>query len=394
MKYIVSLLTALSMLQPVAVHAATFMEGDSVELTEQAQDDLYAAGEMIRIDQRINGDLFVVGADISLSETVTGDIAAAGGSIYFDGSAEDDMRVAGGDVTINGTIDGDLIVFGGNVIIQKEAFIAGDLITAGGNVRLLGGVGGDVWARTGNLLLDGVVNGNIDVEGGVITVSGAIGGTSVIAVEDLKIAGSNAAFNGDVRYWQKDGEVDFGDTVKSGTVTYDESLRTIGKHDAAKAGALVGVFAIGLFLSAVLFMALMILATKTYFKDAADKVEDQPLWMLLWGFLFLVATPVVGVLFCLTMIGIPIGLFIFVMYGFTLLFSCALTSLVFGKWTQNHFKLRKGKPMHLLLSVVSYVIFMLLSVVPFIGWLAQAAWVCTGLGALMMTKMEKYKKVM
>ncbi|MDO8649274.1 MAG: polymer-forming cytoskeletal protein [Candidatus Peregrinibacteria bacterium] len=390
-----SLFVALLLVAPAlpVSEAATFLHGKQVSISAPVNDDLYAAGGMLRISEPVNGDLVIAGGNITVSQSVAGDLIAAGGNISVRGTIGDDARVAGGDVTIASTLSGDLIVFGGSVVIEENTTVEGDLVVFGGHVTVLGIVRGDLQSRTGYITLNGEVLGSADMQGERVVVAGRIAGPSTLVAEKIELQ-EGASFGGNVTYWQENGELEFGSSLQGGTATFDPELqphRNVGKRDAMKA---FGLLALWSFLSGLLLLLILVLATKNFFRNAAKEVEDRPLQMMLWGFLYLIAVPVLAVLLCFSLIGIPLGLFVLMMYAFVLYFSCVFTALVFGKWLQEHYKLSKSKLVHFGVSLGVYIAMALLTLIPILGWLVQLLLVCTALGALLATKLAVYRKVM
>ncbi len=357
-------------------------------------DDVYATGGQVTFSQPVRGDVFVMGGNINEKARIGGDLFAAGGTVTIDGTVVGDLRVTGGSVFINKEIGGDVVVAGGNLIFGEDAIVGGDVLVAGGVVNLEGTVRGDLRVRGGDVTLAGSVLGDSDIQADRFTFTGQLQGDAVLSAEQWFV-GDKARVGGALQYWQPSGEADFSGVAR-GKVTYDPDLQREEHSKKAPLMALGAVFAaVSIFslLSGALLIALLLLATKTFFRDAAKKLRTAPGLSLLTGFLYFLLTPVIVLIFFLTIIGIPLGLFLMTGYVFSVAFSKPLTAIVLAKWMEGS----RGKPLHgvlvFLLSVGILILLKLLIVVPFLGWALMLVAVCSAFGAVAMTKFEKFKKI-
>lgn len=378
-------------LLPFQADAAMFFSSeDSLVLDSPISDDTYAGGGKITILDDIDGDLLVAGGDITIQGAVDEDIAAAGGNIRIQDSVGDDVRIAAGETRIEGNIGGDLIIFSGRVDIS-EVTIFGDLIVMGGDVTLAGDVRGDVFVRAGSLLSSGDISGSLNFQGAEANIRGTVRGTSKITAERIQLS-DDAQFDSPVEYWVPMGDVDFSNAAKAGA-TLNASLGP--KHtesDAMKTGIVVllsgfiAAIATYSLLSAALFIVLALLMKKSYFADAAKSVAKEPWKNMLFGFLYFVCTPMIGLFFLFTIIGVPIGISIGVIYLMTLFYAKPLSSIVLAKCIEMRWKKKKFPLWQTsLLSVGIYIGLTITGMIPLLGWIAVMAALCTSFGAMMQT---------
>lgn len=355
--------------------------------------DAYMVGETIHIGEAMVGDVFAGGETIDVVRSVGGDLSAVGGTITIDGAVRDDVRVAGGNITINGPIGGDLLVFGGRMTLGEKASVAGDLIVYGGSVRIEGRIRGDMRVESADATLTGIVNGDGEIRAERLTFSGSIGRNAILASR-IWFVGDDARIGGKLTYWQPEGERSF-EGVHRGTATYDPSLALESTEKISRSTAELMLLSLTAFsmLSGALIVALMMLLTRTFFRDAAKKLQTAPTRSLLLGFLYFLLTPVVALVFCATIIGLPIGLMVIVLYAFSFVFAKPLTAIVLERWFETWYK----KPLHwlvsYLLALCAFLGLKLLHFMPFIGWLAIVILVCMAFGAVSMTKYQKYLKI-
>jgi hypothetical protein len=363
--------------------------GNNVTITIPVYEDVYVAGGTVTISVPIHGDLIIAGGTIIINDSVTNDILLTGGNVTFNGFVGDDIRCAGGNIRISKNVVGDVVVAGGTVIVDKGVTIGG-LITAGGNITLDGNVNGELRGAFGELILNGAVLKNMDCRGGEITVNGSIGGTSVIAANEINI-GNNAAFNNDVRYWNKKGSLDFKQSLKNGKATYDASMRMQrGEWFYLGAATIVGLlWYLGMALLMIMIVQYLFCNTM---KDAAIIVYNQSLKSLGFGFLFFIVVPVTAVIAFVTVIGVPVGLILMFGYIALILLASIITSLIIAHWfnNRNNYNWKYWK-----LVVVAFGIFVLLKLIsttPFVGWLIISLTTCMAFGGILLNINWKRKK--
>lgn len=368
-------------------------EIDPQSLQFSMRDDTYITGAQIDIEKPVRGDVLFAGGQLTVSASIGGDLTAAGGRIVVDGSVRDDARIAGGDVTINGNIGGDLLVFGGRVTIGEKSTIAGDVLVAGGSVTVEGRVRGNLRARGSDVNLLGPVDGSVDSRSERINVGASIGRDASLSALQWYV-GDRARIGGKLRYWQPQGERDF-TGVHRGKAVYDTSLAVSGS-DHMKGDVLMAViatFTLFSLLSGALLIALLLFATKTFFRDAAKRLRTSPGRSLLYGFLYFVATPFILFLLFITLAGIPIAFFLATGYVFSLIFAKPLTAIVLAKWIEQSLKAPLHGILLFLLSVGILIVLKLLFFIPVFGWITLLLAVCGSYGAIIMMKWERFLKV-
>ena len=93
----------------------------------------------------------------------------------------DDLTTAAGTVIVLGTVDGDVTALAGDVVVVGE--VTGDVTALAGRVDVTGQVDGKVTAFGGITTVDGTVGDGVDAIGGALSISGDVRGTvDVISV--------------------------------------------------------------------------------------------------------------------------------------------------------------------------------------------------------------------
>lgn len=345
-----------------------FVAGEEVRFSEPYSDDIYVAGGEVVIDAVISGDCLAAGGKIAINDSIAADLIVSGGEIMVNGIVGDDIRAAGGSIVINGEVMDDLIVFGGEIELGPAAVIHGNVVSYGGELEV-----------------EGVVFGSVKASGGEITIGGMVHGPASLSAETMIIE-DGAEFLSTVSYWEKDGEVDFGDSVKNGEAKYDLSL-TMEGSGLSDEGFLIGlsVFLIFVYiLGGLIILLLMEWAFSSRFTAAAYELNRSWVNSLGFGLIYVIGFPILIVICFALVIGIPIGIFAAVLYLYSLLFGNFVAALLF-----THFwKKRQGKtwsvPITALIAFLVSLALQALTSIPLLGPLFSFALLCLTYGAIIL----------
>ncbi len=133
---------------------------------------------------------------------------------------------------------------------------------------------------------------------------------------------------------------------------------------------------LALFLAGVVMTAV---APKTI-EAVADRARSSPWLSLLLGFVLLVVVPVIVMFLLITLIGMPLALFLVAMYLIVIYLSRAFVGLAIGRWLFARFGRPQVSPYLGLL--VGLLILWLLLAIPYVGLLLHLVVILLGLGAL------------
>jgi cytoskeletal protein CcmA (bactofilin family) len=118
------------------IPGATTFSGDyHLPEVDTIDEDVTITGGNARIDGVISGDLAVLGGTVDINGRVDGDVAVLGGNLDLMGAIDGDAAVFGGNIKNRGTIEGDLHVVGGTVYLDSASVIKGDISMVGGTVE-------------------------------------------------------------------------------------------------------------------------------------------------------------------------------------------------------------------------------------------------------------------
>lgn len=322
----------------VTVEASTVLRsGNAVSVANDqlVEANFYAWGNTVTISGEMAGDVVVAGGSITINGNVTDDVLALGGTVTVSGEIGDDVRVMAGDVIVEGVIEGSLTVFAGRVKILSNTVINGDMVVYGGDVIFEGTVNGQVLGTVSNLRLNGTINNNVDVSVNTLTL------------------GERAVMAGNLTYVSQNDVVRAANASVAGEVTRNDPVLG-SSHNAFRVIAMTTLM--------ILFGALSVyLIARQRVLLFTREVLNQPLWRsTLIGFAVLVTTPfIVGVLVA-SVLGILVGLIIFLLFLFLLAVSIILLPVTIGAILAMLFRSDISKMFLLWVIVGSLTLIMLL----------------------------------
>ena len=389
-----------------------------IEAGEVIDDDLYVGASEFTLDGTVKGDLIVGGTIIRINGTVEGDLWAAGQTIIINGVVEDDVRAAGFALTVGGHVTDDFLAAGFSLENHRESRVGGDLLYAGYQALLAGDVMGNANLAGNAMKIDGTVGNHAYVDAG-----GAEPGQqmppgfpfapnmpAVPSIPSGLTIGQNASIGGDLNYTANDkadvpagavaGDTKFTRYVpevkpeREITVTAPSPLAIVGRWFVNQVRRLITLLLIG---------ALMMWLVPDWTRKVAGIVRSRPLPSLGWGVVviagFLVAmvalliiTILLAVILGVVTLGELAGRFAvlggIVMsttgFGFSVTWDYvtkAVVSLLLGQLTFRLFKSAASEhrwwPM-----LLGVLIFVIITAIPLLGWLARLATVLFGLGAI------------
>jgi hypothetical protein len=328
--------------------------------------DLYAFGGGVDVGADVNGDLIAGGGRVTVSHTVRGDLIVGAGSVVVGGLIERNVRAAAGAVTFVGRVARNVDVAGGTITITPDAVISGSAQLAGGELHVAGSIGRRLRAAGAVVVLAGEVADNVEV-----------------VAQEIDVL-STARIKGKLTYWSpRDARIAPEATI-GGRVTHN--LPELPSRIARTGTALVTVsralFLAGLALVAVglflIFPRFTVLASRT--------IGTHPFKSLGTGLLLFAAIPVLAILCMITILGIPLGLIIFVVYAVALLLGFVLTAFYLGDVGAQAFmgKHARRRRVRVVFLVVALGVLLLARHVPLIGGALIALAVLLGLGAMSM----------
>ncbi len=362
----VALLAALVTLLavPLTAHAATNMRSGttaSVAQGETIDGSVYLAGSTVTVAGSVHGDVYCAGQNIDITGTVEGDVICAGQTVNVSGNVLGNIRVAGQTVAIAGPVARNVSVFGQSITFTGNAVVNGDITAFGSMLQIGGKIGRDA-----------------TVGGQNVTLGGTVGRNVVSYVEQLTV-GNGAHVGGNVDYTSSN-QLQVG---ASGSVSGQTQRHDPPKHEEKQQETwATRVWGVAYWFGATLLFGLFLLGlAPRSFKSSMPLMIKQGGWALLAGFATLIMTPVVAVLLMATVIGIPVGISLLLVWGVALVASFAYSGYTLGEWMTVHASWKLKLPRFSAL-VLGLLVLSILMLIPVVGGLFGFLALVWGLGGL------------
>ncbi len=254
-------------------------EGDVLE------EDLYAIGNVVIIEGTVGGDLFAITNKLRITGSVEGDvIALVGGRTEISGEVDGAVRVAGIRLAIDGSVGDDLAAF----VIESDVSgsVGRDILLIGGEVSVAGSVGRDLRLQAIRLVIDGEIGGDI------------------LAKVDSLTFGPGSRVLGDVLYRASSDAKVSDDVVIGGQFIRRTVLAPVWAKAVTRVVSVLSLFS----------LIVAGLAASWVFRSTSERavreVEDRPLRSGLVGLGVLLVPPLLAMPLFLTLVGIPIAMFV------------------------------------------------------------------------------------
>ena len=253
----------------------------------------FAGGAQIDLDGTVNGDAFIAGGVVNVRGTINGLLVAAGGEVNVTGTVTDRIICAGGVLRISGKTEKSLFAAGGSIILERGATVGEYLLAGGSDIQIRGVVGRDAKIGGKDLMLTGEIKGNLDagVDGFTSEGGGTVGGNLTIVAKD----------SGRVH-------------VAPGTVLGQFQLKAGKEAQAPRTLGLTSgqmVFRILFFLSLCAAALVLSFLFPRQLASVGTIINGRPGESILVGLASLLLVPVLVIVLFVTVVGIPLGLFLF-----------------------------------------------------------------------------------
>jgi cytoskeletal protein CcmA (bactofilin family) len=252
---------------------------------EVLDEDLYAIGNLVSIEGTVRGDVVAMSSELRISGTVEGDvIALVGGQTDISGRVDGAVRVAGIRLEIDGSVGDDLAGF----VIETDVAgsVGRDVLLIGGEVSISGSVGRDLRLQAIRLGIDGEIGGGI------------------LAKVDSLTFDSGARVLGDVLYRASSDAAVADDVVIGGQFIRRTVLAPVWAKAVTRVVTVLSLFAL---IVAGLAASWLFRSTS---ERAVREVEDRPFRSGLVGLAILVTPPLLAMPLFLTLVGIPVAVFV------------------------------------------------------------------------------------
>lgn len=292
----VMLLAPFLLLAAPAAHAGDTEHGNpsyTLPAGKTVNTDLFVAGDVVRIDGTVNGDLFIWSGHAEVNGHVTGDVFTFCQAAQINGHVDGNVRDWSQSLTINGTVGKNVLAAGEEISLEEAGQVGGSITFGGGEALLSGHIARDLMASTGTTTINGSVGGNAKLKGGNLLVGSTaeMDGSTTYEGHNKPVVDPGAKLASALVFTQLKG----GPEYSSGRYWW---------HRALFWGA------------AFLFGLLLILLLPGFFADGVRASRKLPSVGI--GLVTMIATPIVAIILCITMVGLGVGIATILVYAIAL----------------------------------------------------------------------------
>lgn len=364
LKYLSFGLIFIMVLSMVALATETTSEEHVfIDADETIKGPGFYAGDTVQIDGIIDGITFVAGREVRINGEIKGDLFAAAQEIIIDGKINGNLFSAGENIVINGKVKGDVFGAAKEINITKEAVNYRDVFVAGSKIVHTGKIDRQLFAAAQDMNIHGSIDDDVklDVENLKIHDSAVIKGNVAYSSSNQGSISPNA---------QVTGKIDWNE------ITPDEEATGEGQNKFTP--MLISLA------GALLLWLIITFWRPQFWIRTSEVILGQSLKTIGVGFLVLLVTPILAILLMITVIGIPLGIILSLIYGVSIYLTKIIVAVALGygiakkfSWPEKH----KG----VWLVLLGLVILTLLSNLPFIGFIVKLVTIVLGLGSLLLT---------
>ncbi len=304
----------LTFLTPLNLEAKEVIFGSDLSFTDQTVDqNYYFAGVNIKIDASFSRDLIIAGGKVYVGGEVVKDVIVIGGEVYLNNYVQGDLRILGGTVNLASTIDGDLIVIGGRVNLLEEADIRGETLIIGGQVK----------QNTP------IVNTS-DIIAGTVILNSRLDGDSEITTQNI-ILDSRAEIVGNLYYYSPVKAQEKTGSQIIGTVNFNQ-INTIRETGVIKTVIInaINFWIILKFITTLILTFILIQLFKVFAQGVNDIGARSFFKSFVLGILSLILLPMLFGILVISLIGLPIGLLMILIYIIIWSLSAAFSGIIMG----------------------------------------------------------------
>jgi cytoskeletal protein CcmA (bactofilin family) len=261
---------------------------------QTVNNDLFVFADATRIEGTVNGDLFVWSNTVEVAGHVTGDVIAWGNHVRITGQVDGNVRSMAGSVFISGKVAKNVSVWTGVMELSHSGEIDGSLLSGAGEVMVSGRIGRDFVGFEGSTTIDGNVGGNVQLRSGQLEIgqTANIAGYTKYEGDHPAVVEAGAKLGSPVQFTMRTHAPNY----RSGRYYW---------HQAEFWGA------------AFLFGLVLLLLLPGFFAEGT-RASQKFLPSLGIGAIVLIATPILAVIVCITIVGIGVGIAALLLYAIAL----------------------------------------------------------------------------
>lgn len=363
-----------------AMPIALANESNGISNTKLGKDEVidgigFFYGDNVVIEGKVNGTTIVFAQRVFVDGTIDGDLFIAAQNISIDGKVSGNVYIAGQEVEVS-TVANDIFLAGQDIIVNKEAKVERDLLAASNTITNAGEIGRNFNASAGKVIINGRVGNEVNLR------------TDEIYLQ------SRASIEGDFNYTGKNqAKIDkqakiIGDTKWK---FYDGKEENIIKKDfnrsytirMNKTQSIIFNF-ISSILAYLLVWFIIIKIRKNFFQRTVATLTEKPVKIMGIGLLSLIVVPIISIIFMITIIGIPLGILLIMLYGISIYISGIIVAIYIGEKVMKDFEIF-NRYRDLWVFIKGIVIIAILNRISFISVLVGLLVTIAGLGSIVVS---------
>ena len=319
--------------------------------------DLFAYADFTRIQGTVNGDLYAWSNEVEVNGHVTGDVIVMARELRINGQVDGNVRSYAQTLSIDGTVSKNVLAANQDFEMGPNGKIGGSLTLGGGSALISGSVGRDLMFGGGEATIDAIVGG----------------GMRLHCADALRI-GPHADVRGTTQYTGRHtAEIDPSAKLAS-------PLAFTRMKEGPDYTSWRYYWHRVLFWGAAFLFGLVLMLLLPRFFGEGVQASKKFLPSLGLGAVFMIATPIVAAIVCITVVGLGVGIATLLIYLVAL-----YAAQVFAATQLGNFILGASAGTGALLGrlAIGLVIIHGLEMVPYhVGAIAKLIVLWWGLGAI------------
>lgn len=294
--------------------------------------DIYAFAQDIYIENIVDGDVISIGQDITVnSDIINGNIRLVGQSISINVNDTNNITVAGQTININ------------NDTNCNKIYVASQDFRFQGQAN-------DLYVKAQDIVIDGTINNNLDIECENVIIS------------------ENAKLLGDINIKSPNKATVYGNHNLD-NVHYEKTIFKEVHHTFRVMPILTS------FISAIVIGTLIFILFKKYFNTFNNGFSINIGKYLLCGLCIFIIFPILFLLLCISVIGIPIAIILLILYILVLYISHIIVGIILGKYIFKRYNIY-------LQIILGICLIKILIYIPIIGFLLGLCTILFTLGLI------------
>ncbi len=322
---------------------------------EVVKDDLIVMSGNVRIDGTVEGDLIAFAQSVTITGRVTGDLIVFTQRLRVDGQVDGDVRTICNTLTVEGAVARNVMVFGETIETTAKSQIDGSLTA---------------FAKT--LTFDGRTARDMLVFGDNITLNGPAGGDVSMAGKHLTV-GDSAEVQGKAE-WRSANQPEVSSKAKlaSPFVVTKPTRRERYSDPDFYFGQVVRLGV------SFIFGMVALLLMPAFFREAVGATRQYGP-ALGFGAISLIVVPILGLIACITIVGLAVGISAMLLY----IIALYSAKVVVGTWLGRQLLGNTSTTGGLIgRMAVGLLILRIAGALPYVGfWISLAYWIF-GLGGI------------